>query len=87
MAQEEYNIVDDIEVPESAKRTRRRGAFAEALDSLEVGQGFEYESSTLKAQYARVAPKKFSGKRFKVWEKTNSVGDVIEGEFGVKRIE
>lgn len=71
-----YEIVDNLEVPASAARTRQKGEFATTLDALSIGQGFQFESKgTLKGIYPRVSPKKFGGKRFKVWQ-------VSEGENG-----
>lgn len=83
-----YEIINNIEVPETAvTRTRERGPFAQALDSLEVGQGFHYESKgTLKSQYPKVSPSKFGGKKFKVFAVVDSDGEVIDGKFGVKRL-
>jgi hypothetical protein len=64
-----YEILNNLTPPASATtRTRTRGEFAVTLDSLEVGQGFEYQSEgTLKSQYPRISPKKFGGRRFKMW--------------------
>jgi hypothetical protein len=64
-----YEILSNLTPPASAlTRNRTRGEFALTLDSLEVGQGFEYQSEgTLKSQYPRIAPKKFGNKRFKAW--------------------
>lgn len=79
-----FVIQDNMVAPASAARTRKLGEFATTLASLEVGQGFEYESNgTLKSQYPRIAPKKFGGaKRFKVWEVEGK-----EGVFAVRREE
>ena len=65
-----FHIISNMTIPASTvTRARTRGEFATTLDSLQVGQGFEYQSEgTLKSQYPRVAPKKFGGsKRFKIW--------------------
>ena len=71
-----FVIQDNMQAPASAARTRQKGAFTLTLDSLEIGQGFEYTSNgTAKAQYPRISPKKFGGKRFRVWL-------VSEGENG-----
>lgn len=63
-----FNIVKNITMPVTvATRNRSRGDFASALDSLDVGDGFEFPSaSSLKHMYPRVAPKKFEGKSFQV---------------------
>lgn len=82
-----FNIINDIEVPATANtRVRPRGAFAAALDSLEVGQGFVYqETRDLKKIYPSIAPKKFPSdaegmtKKFKIWV-------AGEGQVGVKRL-
>lgn len=78
-----FNIVDNITIPASSNtRNRARGEFSTAVDKLEVGQGFVYQSEgTLKSQYPRVAPKKFGGKRFKLW-----AVDGAEGTYGVARL-
>ena len=75
-----YTIVDNYELPASTKtRNREKGEFALAVDSLAVGQGFEFDSEIkLKAQYARIAPRKYDGKRF-------TVVQIAEGKFAVKR--
>ncbi len=71
-----FVIQDNMQAPASAARTRQKGEFTQTLESLEIGQGFEYESKgTAKAQYPRISPKKFGGKRFRVWL-------VSEGENG-----
>ncbi len=71
-----FVIQDNMQAPASAARTRQKGEFSLALDSLEIGQGFEYTSKgTLKGQYPKISPKKFGGKRFRVWL-------VSEGEAG-----
>lgn len=81
MTQETFIIVDNYELPATAStRVRTKEPFALAIDALEVKQGFEFTSEIpMKLQYARVAPKKFGGKRFKV---------VVLGEnkFAVKRM-
>lgn len=78
-----FDIIDNIEIPATvAARTRSKGEFATALDKLEIGQGFIFSSTgALKAQYPKVAPKKFPGKKFKVW-----AVDGQEDKFGVKRV-
>ena len=78
-----FAIIDNITIPASSNtRNRARGDFATAIDKLEVGQGFIYQSEgTLKAQYPRVAPKKFNSKRFKLW-----AVDGAEGTYGVARL-
>ena len=75
-----YVIVDNYELPASTKtRTREKGEFTMAVDSLAVGQGFEFESEIAhKAQYARVSPRKFGGKHF-------TVVQLSEGKFAVRR--
>lgn len=81
-----YQVVDNIDIPQQERRGRRRGQFAETLDNLEVGQGFEYQSkSPLRLQYPRVAPRKFEGKKFKLWVVTEGDG-VVPYTFGVARI-
>lgn len=77
-----FQIIDNMQAPASAARTRQKGEFTLALESLSIGQGFEYESKgTAKAQYPRISPKKFGGaKRFKVWEVEDK-----EGWFAVRR--
>ena len=71
-----FQIIDNMQAPASAARTRQKGEFTLALESLEIVQGFQYESKgTAKAQYPRISPKKFGGKRFRVWL-------VSEGENG-----
>ena len=81
-----FQIIDNIEVPATtATRNRQRGAFAQALDSLNVGQGFIFESDKgLKAHYPKVSPSKFPSaegfnKKFRLWI-------AGEGEVGVKRL-
>ncbi len=83
-----FQIIDNIEVPASTStRTRERGPFAQALDALEVGQGFLFDSKgTLKSQYPKVSPSKFGGKKFKVWAAVDAEGNIIDGKFGVKRL-
>ena len=72
-----FVIQDNMQAPASAARTRKPGEFTTTLDSLSIGQGFEYTSKgTAKGQYPRISPKKFGGtKRFRVWL-------VSEGENG-----
>lgn len=85
-----FQIIDNIEVPETqATRVRSRGEFAQALDSLQVGQGFIFPSDKgLKSHYPKVSPSKFPSddvdgvatfKKFKLW----TAG---EGQIGVKRM-
>lgn len=84
-----FQIIDNIEVPvTAATRNRPRGVFAQTLDSLEVGQGFIFDSDKpLKTHYPKVSPSKFPDasapgqlKKFKLW---------IAGEdkVGVKRLD
>ena len=83
-----FQIIDNIEVPATtATRNRQRGAFAQALDSLNVGQGFIFESDKgLKAHYPKVSPSKFPvgdgsfNKKFRLWI-------AGEGQVGVKRLD
>ena len=71
-----FQIVDNLVAPAAAARTRQKGEFSLALDSLEIGQGFQYTSKgAVKGQYPKISPKKFGGKRFRVWL-------VSEGENG-----
>ena len=81
-----FQIIDNIEVPATTiTRNRQRGAFAQALDSLNVGQGFIFESDKpLKAHYPKVSPSKFPStegfnKKFRLWI-------AGEGQVGVKRL-
>ena len=82
-----FQIIDNIEVPAvTATRNRSRGEFAQALDSLNVGQGFIFESDKgLKAHYPKVSPSKFPSdvagfnKKFRLWI-------AGEGKVGVKRL-
>lgn len=83
-----FQIIDNIEVPAvTATRNRARGEFAQAVDSLQVGQGFIFESDKgLKAHYPKVSPSKFPSdvagfnKKFKLWV-------AGEGQVGVKRLD
>lgn len=81
-----FEIIDNIEVPATAAtRNRTRGAFAQAVDSLQVGQGFIFDSDKgLKAHYPKVSPSKFPStdgfnKKFRLWI-------AGEGKVGVKRL-
>ena len=82
-----FEIIDNIEVPvTAATRNRPRGAFAQAVDSLQVGQGFIFDSDKpLKTHYPKVSPSKFPSdvegmnKKFKLWV-------AGEGKVGVKRL-
>lgn len=81
-----FEIIDNIEVPATAAtRNRPRGAFAQAVDSLQVGQGFIFDSDKgLKAHYPKVSPSKFPStegfnKKFRLWI-------AGEGKVGVKRL-
>ena len=83
-----FQIIDNIEVPAvTATRNRARGEFAQAVDSLQIGQGFIFESDKgLKAHYPKVSPSKFPDttapgqlKKFKLWV-------AGEGQVGVKRL-
>ena len=69
-----FQIIDNIEVPAvTATRNRARGEFAQAVDSLQIGQGFIFESDKgLKAHYPKVSPSKFPStegflKKFRLW--------------------
>ena len=83
-----FQIIDNIEVPAvTATRNRARGEFAQAVDSLQIGQGFIFESDKgLKAHYPKVSPSKFPSdvagfnKKFKLWV-------AGEGHVGVKRLD
>ena len=83
-----FQIIDNIEVPTvTATRNRARGEFAQAVDSLQVGQGFIFESDKgLKAHYPKVSPSKFPSdvagfnKKFKLWV-------AGEGQVGVRRLD
>ena len=82
-----FQIIDNIEVPAvTATRNRARGEFAKAVDSLQIGQGFIFESDKgLKAHYPKVSPSKFPStegflKKFKLWV-------AGEGQVGVKRLD
>ena len=83
-----FQIIDNIEVPAvTATRNRARGEFAQAVDSLQVGQGFIFESDKgLKAHYPKVSPSKFPSdvagfnKKFRLWI-------AGEGQVGVKRLD
>lgn len=82
-----FQIIDNIEVPAvTATRSRARGEFAQAVDSLQIGQGFIFESDKgLKAHYPKVSPSKFPSdvagfnKKFRLWI-------AGEGQVGVKRL-
>ena len=82
-----FEIIDNITVPQTvATRNRPRGEFAQALDNLNVGQGFYFDSDKpLKAHYPKVSPSKFPSalgfnKKFRLWIES-------EGKVGVKRLE
>ena len=83
-----FQIIDNIEVPAvTATRNRARGEFAQAVDSLQIGQGFIFESDKgLKAHYPKVSPSKFTSdvagfnKKFRLWI-------AGEGQVGVKRLD
>ena len=83
-----FQIIDNIEVPAvTATRNRARGELAQAVDSLQIGQGFIFESDKgLKAHYPKVSPSKFPSdvagfnKKFKLWV-------AGEGQVGVKRLD
>ena len=81
-----FEIIDNFELPATTiVRNRPKGTFSQALDSLEVEQGFKYESAKdIKLQYPKVSPKKFNGKRFKL--ALISVGANGVNTFGVKRV-
>ena len=82
-----FQIIDNIEVPAvTATRNRARGEFAQTVDSLQIGQGFIFESDKgLKAHYPKVSPSKFPSnvagfnKKFRLWI-------AGEGQVGVKRL-
>ena len=82
-----FQIIDNIEVPAIvATRVRPRGEFAQAVDSLQIGQGFLFDSDKpLKAHYPKVSPSKFPSdvaghnKKFRLWI-------AGEGKVGVKRL-
>ena len=81
-----FEIIDNIEVPATvATRVRPRGEFAQAVDSLQIGQGFLFDSDKpLKAHYPKVSPSKFPStegfnKKFRLWI-------AGEGKVGVKRL-
>lgn len=82
-----FEIIDNIEVPATVTtRNRPRGEFAQAVDSLQVGQGFLFDSDKpLKAHYPKVSPSKFPAevegfnKKFRLWI-------AGEGQVGVKRL-
>ena len=80
-----FQIIDNMQAPEAPARTRQPGAFTLTHNSLEIGQGFEFNSKgTLKSNYPKIAPKKFGGKRFKLW----LIEQGAEGEestYGVRR--
>lgn len=81
MADTQFEIVDDLEVPAGAARTRSKGALTLALEGLNMGQAILYPTKrTVKQMYPSVSPKKFPGKRFKVWQKE-------DGVLAIKRIE
>lgn len=76
-----FEVISNIAIP-ATTRNRARGEFATTVDALEVGQGFHFESKgKLQSQYAKVSPKKFDGKKFKVW-----AVDAEAGVFGVARL-
>lgn len=83
-----FEIIQNIEIPQTTHtRTRSKGIFHQTLDRLEIGEGFTYDSKgTLKSQYPKVAPAKFPGKKFKVWEVRDENGEIVPGKFGVARI-
>lgn len=79
-----FEIIDNIAVPAAAARSRARSALTEALDGLQVGQGFYFDDKRdVKKLYPSVSPTKFpSGdgfKKFKLWQEA-------EGKIGVKRM-
>lgn len=83
-----FQVIDNIEVPKAATtRTRAKGEFHQAVEKLEVGQGFLYQAEgKLKSQYPKVSPKKFPGKSFKIWEHRDAEGNIVVGTYGVKRL-
>lgn len=76
-----FDIIDNMQVPTNT-RNRTKSPLDAAIAALEVGQGFEFESTKpLKTLYPKVSPKKFGGaKRFKLWQ-------TAEGQYSVARIE
>ena len=81
-----FQIIDNIEVPAvTATRNRARGEFAQAVDSLQIGQGFIFESDKgLKAHYPKVSPSKFPSTEG--WNKKFRLSIAGEGQAGVKRL-
>lgn len=74
-----YEVISNIEIPAAAARTRAKGAFGQQLDALEVGQGFYFEANGKREnQYAKVAPKKFDGKSFKVWVQEENIRPAVK---------
>lgn len=85
-----FQIIDNLEIPTTrARPVRQRSEFTQAVDSLQVGQGFEFNAKqALKQLYVRVAPKRFDGKKFKLAVKPGCpAGDgTNEGTYLVKRV-
>ena len=83
-----FQVIKNIEVPKAATtRTRAKGEFHQAVDALEVGDGFlDQAEGKLKSQYPKVSPKKFPNKSFKIWEHRDENGDIVVGTYGVKRL-
>lgn len=81
-------VIDNMELPKAVvQRKRSRGAFAQRLEALLVGQGFYYKSEgTIKAQYPKVEAKRFPGKKFRVFKAVDEHDRVIPGVYGVKRL-
>jgi hypothetical protein len=79
-----FEIISNIDLPET-RRTRSRGEFATAVDSLEVGQGFYFsDKRPTKALYPTVAPKKFGGKKFAI-RLVEEAGEDGLNKYAVKR--
>lgn len=83
-----FTVIKNIAVPKAATtRTRAKGEFHQAVDALEVGDGFLYNAEgKLKSQYPKVSPKKFPNKSFKIWEHRDDEGNIVVGTYGVKRL-
>ncbi len=86
----QFQVIANIEVPKT-EATRARGPFATAVDSLEVGSGFHFsDTRDLKKLYPTVSPKKFGGKKFKLWVQTPAGtaddGSVVSAVYGVARL-
>lgn len=82
-----FNVVKNITIPASVTAKPRNEMF-DVLDSLEIGDGFEYESKgKLQSQYGKVSPKKFGkGKKFKLWLVAEAEQDGGLNTYGVARV-